>query len=46
MDRRAFITVVGGNLFAAPFTTLAQQAGKAARIGYLAPGTVTTNAGP
>jgi putative tryptophan/tyrosine transport system substrate-binding protein len=33
------------SLAVAPVAAEAQQAGKAARIGYLAPGTVTTNAG-
>jgi putative tryptophan/tyrosine transport system substrate-binding protein len=45
MDRRAFITFVGTSVLAAPLTTQAQQAGKVARIGYLAPGTATTSAG-
>src|SRR2546422_9732393 len=45
MDRRAFITVVGGSIFIAPLPIQAQATGKVARIGYLAPGTATTNAG-
>ena len=36
MDRRVFITVVTGSLLAAPLATEAQEASKAARIGYLA----------
>jgi putative tryptophan/tyrosine transport system substrate-binding protein len=34
MDRRAFVAVVGGSIFAAPLVAEAQQAGKA-QIGYL-----------
>jgi putative tryptophan/tyrosine transport system substrate-binding protein len=45
MDRRAFVTVVGGSIFIAPLPIQAQATGKVARIGYLAPGTATTNAG-
>jgi ABC-type uncharacterized transport system substrate-binding protein len=45
MDRRAFITTVGGGILAAPRAASAQDAGKASRIGYLAPGTATSNAG-
>ena len=45
MDRRAFITTLAGSLLAAPLAAEAQQAGKMARIGYLALGTATTNAG-
>jgi len=35
MDRRAFIALVGGNIFAAPLIADAQQAAKVYRIGYL-----------
>jgi ABC-type uncharacterized transport system substrate-binding protein len=42
--RRIGLAVVLG-LALAPFAAESQQAGKAARIGYLAPGTATTNAG-
>jgi putative ABC transport system substrate-binding protein len=45
MDRRAFLTMVGGSMLAGPLPAPGQQAGKATRIGYLAPGTATTNAG-
>jgi len=37
MDRRAFITMVGGSMLAAPLVSKAQQAGKVYRIGYLTP---------
>src|SRR5262245_26397711 len=36
MDRRAFITMVGGSILAGPFAGEAQQAGNVALIGYLA----------
>jgi hypothetical protein len=36
MDRRAFLGTVAGGMLAAPFAAEAQQAAKAARIGYLA----------
>ena len=36
MDRRAFITVVGGSMLAAPLAGEAQQAEKVRRIGFLA----------
>jgi len=36
MDRRAFITMVGGSILAAPRAARAQQAGKVPQIGYLA----------
>ena len=35
MDRRAFITVMGGSILAAPLAVEAQQPTKVARIGYL-----------
>jgi putative tryptophan/tyrosine transport system substrate-binding protein len=35
MDRRAFVSMVGGSIFAAPFAAEPQQAGKVARIGLL-----------
>jgi putative tryptophan/tyrosine transport system substrate-binding protein len=35
MDRRAFLTVVGASILAAPLATEAQQAGKVYRIGFL-----------
>src|SRR5215510_13381352 len=38
MDRRAFITVVGGSVLFAPLTSGAQQAGKVWRIGWLGDG--------
>src|SRR5262245_35299757 len=36
MDRRSFITMVGGSILAAPFAAEAQQAAKVARLGVLA----------
>jgi putative tryptophan/tyrosine transport system substrate-binding protein len=45
MNRRAFIAVVGGSIVALPWAASGQGAGKATRIGYLAPGTATSNAG-
>src|SRR5262245_27666351 len=43
MDRRAFITVVGGSIFAAPLAVEAQQAGKRVpRIGYLTGGSLNS----
>jgi ABC transporter substrate binding protein len=38
MDRRAFITVVGGSILASPLAGQAQQVGKAFRIGVLGVG--------
>src|SRR5262245_35756251 len=38
MDRRAFITMVGGSFLAAPLVGEAQQAGEVPRVGYLNPG--------
>ena len=38
MDRRAFITVVGGGILAAPLAGETQQPGKIPRIGLLRPG--------
>jgi ABC-type uncharacterized transport system substrate-binding protein len=35
MDRRAFVTTVGGSILAVPFAAEAQQAGNVARIGFL-----------
>src|SRR5215831_8286003 len=35
MDRRAFITVVGGSIFAVPLAGEAQPAGRVPRVGYL-----------
>jgi putative ABC transport system substrate-binding protein len=35
MDRRAFVTVIGGSILAAPLPAKAQQAGKVYRIGVL-----------
>src|SRR5262245_13371164 len=45
MDRRAFITIVGGSILGGLLAASGQDAGKASRIGYLAPGTATSNAG-
>src|SRR5262249_19058588 len=35
MDRRAFITTVGGSILAAPFAAETQTAGKVYRLGFL-----------
>ena len=35
MERRAFITLMGGSLLAVPLSGEAQQAGKVSRVGYL-----------
>ena len=45
MDRRAFIITAIGSVLAAPLAASGQEAGKATRTGYLAPGTATSNAG-
>src|SRR5262245_13680244 len=37
MDRRAFVTIVGGGILAGPFVGDAQQAGKVYRVGILWP---------
>jgi putative ABC transport system substrate-binding protein len=44
MDRRAFITLVGGSVLAAPLAGEAQQSGKIFRIGFLDPSTAAGNA--
>jgi putative ABC transport system substrate-binding protein len=41
VDRRAFITIVGGSILAAPRVAQGQQAGKIYRIGYLSGGSST-----
>ena len=45
MDRRTFLSTLAAGLLAAPVAAQGQPAGKVARIGYLAGGTATTNAG-
>ena len=40
MDRRAFITMVGGGIFAFPLVVGAQQPGKVYRLGILSPGAI------
>jgi ABC-type uncharacterized transport system substrate-binding protein len=45
MRRIGLAVVLALGLALAPFASESQQAGKVARIGYLAPGTATTNAG-
>jgi len=37
MNRRAFLTIVGGGIFAVPFIVLGQEAAKTSRIGVLGP---------
>ena len=37
MNRRAFITVLGGSIFAAPLVAGGQQSGKVYRLGILSP---------
>jgi putative ABC transport system substrate-binding protein len=37
MDRRAFLTILGGGIFAVPFIVLGQEAAKTSRIGVLGP---------
>src|SRR5262245_36657408 len=44
MDRRAFVTMVGGSILARPHTVEAQQPGKIFRIGFLDPSTAAGNA--
>ena len=39
MDRRAFITLLGESVLAAPLATKAQQAGKVPKVGWLSMGT-------
>ena len=43
MDRRAFISMVGGSILAGPLAAKAQQAGKVYRIGILSGGSPTRN---
>jgi putative ABC transport system substrate-binding protein len=45
MERRAFLSILAGGLLGTPRTAQGQPGGKVARIGYLALGTATTNAG-
>jgi putative tryptophan/tyrosine transport system substrate-binding protein len=37
MDRRAFLTIVGGSILAAPLAVEAQEAAKVPRVGYILP---------
>ena len=43
MNRRTFLTMVGGSILAAPFAAEAQPAGKVYRVGYFTAGSVTAN---
>jgi len=43
VDRRAFITVMGGSILVAPLAAEGQQAGKVYRIGYLSAGSTSAN---
>jgi|SRR5215831_13934923 len=43
MDRRAFLTLVGGSVLAAPLAAETQPAGTVRRIGYLAAGSAKVN---
>src|SRR5262245_62203798 len=43
MDRRAFITIVGGSIVGAPLLSEPQPAGRQWRIGYLDQGSATRN---
>src|SRR5215470_1576201 len=42
MDRRAFITIMGGSIVAGSLATEAQQTGKVYRLGYLSIGSAST----
>ena len=44
MDRRAFITIVGGSIIAAPLAAEAQQAVESPRVGYLGPASASSDA--
>src|SRR5262245_11564303 len=44
MDRRVFITMVGGSMLAAPLAAETQTAGKIARVGYLGSGSPAASA--
>jgi hypothetical protein len=43
MDRRAFITLMGGSIFAVPPVAQGQRAGKAHHIGFLPAGSSTAH---
>jgi putative ABC transport system substrate-binding protein len=43
LNRRTFIATVAGGLLAAPLAVEAQQAGKVPRVGWLSPGSVTSD---